>query len=71
MIYIDDIFIMKKIKKEHRERTRKILRKLLQIKLRIKFSKSEFKKEEIKFLKYIIGRENIKSDPEKIRMLKK
>ena len=71
MIYINDIFIIKKIRKEHRERIREILRKLLQTELRIKFFKSEFKKEEIKFLKYIIGREGIKSDSEKIRILKK
>ena len=36
---------MRKIKKEYRERIRKILRKLLTIELRIKLSKSEFKKE--------------------------
>ena len=71
MIYIDDIFIMKKIKKEYRERTRKILKKLLKTELKIKFSKSEFEKEEIKFLRYIIGQEDIKSDPKKVRMLKK
>ena len=54
MTYIDDIFIMKKTKKEHRERTQKTLRKLLKIRLRIKFSKSKFEKEKVKFLKYII-----------------
>ena len=70
MIYIDDIFIIKKTRKEHRERIRKILKKLLTIKLKIKFFKSEFKKEEIKFLRYIIGQEDIKSDSEKIRILK-
>ena len=67
---MNDIFIMRKTKEEHRERTRKILEKLLKIELRIKFFKSEFKKEEIKFLEYIIERENIKSDPEKIRVFK-
>ena len=70
MVYMDDIFIMRKTKKEHRERTRKILRKLLTTKLRIKFSKSEFEKEEVKFLRYIIGREGIKLDSKKIRVLK-
>ena len=68
---INDIFIMKKIKKEHRKKTRKTLKKLLKIRLRIKFFKSEFKKEEVKFLRYIVGRRDIKPDPEKIRMLKK
>ena len=62
---------MRKTKKEHRERTRRILEKLLKIGLRIKFFKSEFEKEETKFLRYIIGREDIKPDPKKIRVLKK
>ena len=45
---------MKKTRKEHRERIRKILRKLLKTGLRIKFFKSKFKKEEIKFLRHIV-----------------
>ena len=71
MIYINDIFIIKKIKKEHRKKIRKILEKLLTIKLKIKFFKNEFKKKEIKFLRYIIEQEDIKSDLEKVRILKK
>ena len=61
---------MKKIKKKHRKRIRKTLRKLLTIRLKIKLSKSEFEKKEIKFLRHIIGRGNIKSDSEKIKVLK-
>ena len=71
MTYINDIFIMRKTKKEHRERTRRILKKLLKTGLRIKFFKSKFEKKEIKFLRYIIERESIKSDSKKIRILKK
>ena len=71
MIYMNDIFIIKKTRKEHRERIRKTLKKLLKTKLRIKLFKNEFEKEEIKFLRYIIGRKDIKSDPEKVRVLKK
>ena len=54
MIYINDIFIIKKIKKKHQERIRKRLKKLLITELKIKLFKSEFEKEKIKFLKYII-----------------
>ena len=61
---------MKKTRKEHRKRIRKTLKKLLIIKLKIKFFKSKFKKKEIKFLKYIIEWKDIKSDSEKIRVLK-
>ena len=62
---------MRKTRKEYRERTRRILEKLLTIELRIKLSKNEFKKEEVKFLEYIIGQEDIRPDPKKIRILKK
>ena len=61
---------MKKTKKEHRKRIQKTLEKLLKTGLRIKLFKSEFEKEEVKFLGHIIGREGIKSDSEKIRTLK-
>ena len=61
---------MKKIKEEHRERIQRILKKLLKTGLRIKFFKSEFEKEEVKFLEYIIEKEDIKPDPEKVRTLK-
>ena len=61
---------MKKIKEEHRERIRRTLEKLLKIGLRIKLSKSEFEKKEVKFLEHIIEKGDIKSDPEKIRMLR-
>ena len=71
MIYMNDIFIMRKTKKKHRKRIRKTLSKLLKIKLRIKFSKSEFEKKKVKFLRYIVGREGIRSDSEKIRVLRK
>ena len=71
MTYMNDIFIIKKTKKEHRKRIRRILEKLLKTELRIKFSKRKFEKEEVKFLEYIVGRENIKPDPEKVRILKK
>ena len=55
---------------DQKKRTRKILKKLLTTELRIKLFKSEFKKGEIKFLRHIVGQEDIKPDPKKIRMLK-
>ena len=70
MIYINDIYIIKKTRKEHRKRIRRILRKLLKIRLRIKFFKNEFKKKKVKFLRYIIGQEDIKSNSEKVKILK-
>ena len=67
---MNDIFIMKKTKEEHRKKIRETLRKLLVTRLKIKFSKSEFEKEEVKFLEHIIERGDIKSDSEKVRVLK-
>ena len=62
---------MKKIKIEYRKRIRKTLEKLLKTELKIKFSKSEFEKEKVKFLKHIIEQKKIKSDSKKVRILKK
>ena len=70
MTYMNDIFIIKKIKEKYREKIRKILEKLLVIELRIKFFKSKFEKEKVKFLRHIIEREDIKSDSEKVKILK-
>ena len=61
---------MRKTKEKHRKRTRETLRKLLTAELRIKLFKSEFEKEEVKFLRHIIGRGNVKSDPEKVKVLR-
>ena len=71
LVYMNDIFTIKKTKKEHRERIRRTLKKLLKIELRIKFSKSKFEKEEVKFLGYIIEKEGIKLDSEKVKTLRK
>ena len=62
--------MMRKTKKEHRERTRQTLKKLLKIELRIKLFKSEFEKKEVKFLRHIIKKKNIKFDSEKVKVLK-
>ena len=67
---MDDIFIMRKTRKEHRKKIRKTLEKLLKTGLRIKLFKNEFEKKKVKFLRHIIGQEDIRSDPEKIRILK-
>ena len=62
---------MKKTREEHRERIRRTLKKLLKTELRIKFFKSKCEKKEIKFLRYIVEREGIKSDSKKVKVLKK
>ena len=46
------------------------MRKLLKTKLRIKLFKNEFEKEKVKFLEHIIGKEDIKPDPEKVKILR-
>ena len=61
---------MRKTKKKHRKRIRKTLKKLLKTGLRIKLFKSEFEKEKVKFLEYIIGKGDIKPDSEKVKVLR-
>ena len=62
-IYINDIFIMDKEVIKHRERIRRILKKLQKIGLQIKQSKCEFEKLEIEILGRIINKKEIRPNP--------
>ena len=69
IVYIDNICIFSKIKKEYINHVRQILDRLRQYRLYIKFSKCEFSKEEIQFLNFIVGRNGIRIDSVKINTI--
>jgi hypothetical protein len=60
IIYLDNILIFSKTKKEHKEYIKKILKRLKNKNLRIKIEKTQFYIKEVDFLGFIIGREEIK-----------
>eukprot|EP00253_Pinus_taeda_P033189 PITA_33189 len=69
LIFIDDILIYSRSRKEHEEHLRLVLQTLREYQLYAKFSKCDFFKEEIQYLGHVITKEGIAVDPEKIRTI--
>eukprot|EP00253_Pinus_taeda_P017798 PITA_17798 len=69
LIFIDDILIYSRSRKEHEEHLRVVLQTLREHQLYAKFSKCDFFKEEIQYLGHVISKEGIAVDPEKIRTI--
>ncbi|GJR23123.1 putative reverse transcriptase domain-containing protein [Tanacetum coccineum] len=70
IVFIDDILIYYKNKKEHEGQLKLILRLLKEDKLFTKFSKCEFWLSEVKFLDHVIDSKGIHVDPAKIESFK-
>ncbi|GKD87324.1 putative reverse transcriptase domain-containing protein, partial [Tanacetum coccineum] len=66
IVFIDDILVYSKSKKEHETHLREVLETLRKERLYAKFSKCEFWLQEIQFLGHVINSEGIKVDPAKI-----
>nr|GFB63552.1 putative reverse transcriptase domain-containing protein [Tanacetum cinerariifolium] len=70
IVFIDDILIYSKNKKEHKEHLRTILKLLKKDELYAKFSKCEFWIPKIQFLGHVINSKGINVDPTKIKSIK-
>ncbi|GJW14392.1 putative reverse transcriptase domain-containing protein [Tanacetum coccineum] len=70
IIFIDDILIYSKNKKEHEEHLKLILELLKKEELYAKFSKCEFWIPKVQFLGHVIDSEGIHVDPAKIESIK-
>ncbi|GJT63239.1 putative reverse transcriptase domain-containing protein [Tanacetum coccineum] len=70
IVFIDDILIYLKNKKEHEEHLKLILRLLKKEELYAKFSKCEFWLSKVQFLGHVIDSEGIYVDPAKIESIK-
>ncbi|GJR89753.1 putative reverse transcriptase domain-containing protein [Tanacetum coccineum] len=70
IIFIDEILIYSKNKKEHEGHLKLILRLLKEGKLLAKFSKCELWFSTVKFLSYVIHSEGIHVDPDNIESIK-
>nr|GEX57817.1 putative reverse transcriptase domain-containing protein [Tanacetum cinerariifolium] len=68
IVFIDDILIYSKNKKEREGHLKLILRLLKEEKLFAKFSKCEFWLSKVKFLSHVINGEGINIDPAKIKL---
>ncbi|GKC37693.1 putative reverse transcriptase domain-containing protein, partial [Tanacetum coccineum] len=70
IVFIDDIHIYSKDKKEHEEHLKAILEFLKKEKLYTKFSKCEFWILKVQFLSHVINNRGIHVDPTKIKSIK-
>ena len=70
IVFIDDILIYSKSKKEHEEHLRMVLEMLRKKKLYAKFSKCEFWLDSVSFLGHVVSKEGVMVDPSKIETVK-
>ncbi|GJX62749.1 putative reverse transcriptase domain-containing protein [Tanacetum coccineum] len=70
IVFIDDILIYSKNKKEHEEHLKAVLELLKKEKLYAKFSKCEFWIPKVQFLSHVIDNQGIHMDPAKIGSIK-
>ncbi|KAM0703109.1 hypothetical protein Q7P35_009047 [Cladosporium inversicolor] len=62
VVYLDDILMYLKTYNDHIQDVQKVLQALADAKMKIKPEKTEFHKNEVKFLRYIVSREGLKID---------
>ena len=60
LVYMDDFLIYVKTEKEHDQRVREVLRRLQENRLAVSPDKCVWKTQEVEFLEYVIGQEEIK-----------
>ena len=70
-MYLNDILVYLKIRKDYVQYVRKMLKALQDINLKMKSEKSYFYIKEVSFLDFIILTEELKMNSEKIQSVKK
>ena len=70
IVFIDDILVYSKSKKEHEEHLRIVLEMLREKKLYAKFSKCEFWLDSVSFLGHVVSKDGVMVDPSKIEAVK-
>ena len=71
VVYLDDILIFSKDKKEHLQRIKNVFQKIKESGLRINPEKCQFLVEKTKFLGYVISKDGIETDKTKIDAINK
>ena len=68
--YVDNILATGHNQVTHREKMQKILMKLYRAGLRAKLAKCRFEVPRVKFLRYVVGKEGVSTDPEKTQVVR-
>ncbi len=66
IVYLNDILVYSKTKKEYVQHVKKVLQTLKKVDLRIKSEKSEFHVQNVQFLKFIVTFQNLRMNLKKI-----
>jgi len=69
VVFIDDILVYYRLKKEHAEHLRIVLKTLEEHKLWAKFKKCDFWMEKVHFLGHFISKEGVSVDPAKVEAI--
>ena len=67
--YLDNILVYSNMQQEHTKHMKDVLQYLQQAELKLNPKKYKFNKLEVEFLRYVIEIEEIKIDPEKIKVI--
>ena len=69
VVYLDDIMVNNKTKEEHLKHLEMVMKRLQGQKLLINLGKSEFMKQELACLGFVISRGDLKMDPSKVETM--
>ncbi len=69
IVYLDNILVYLKMKKEHMQHIKKVLQTLKKVNLHIKLEKSEFHVQSVQFLRIIIMFQNLRMNSKKIKVV--
>ena len=67
IIYLDDIIVFSRTPEEHIHRLKAVFEKLKAAGLKLKPSKCDFFKKEIKYLGHVVSEQGVSTDPDKIK----
>ena len=67
IVYLNDILVYLKMKKEHMQYIKKVLQTLKKVDLHIKSEKSEFHVQSVQFLRFIVMSQNLRMNLKKIK----